>query len=436
MGKYRNKVELIVEYFKESECLEKKRKLGVEVEHFVLEAESLKATTYYEEDGIEDLLRELAERDWEPKLEKGHVLGLEGEGARVTLEPGGQLELSILPQDSIQELEDIYLDFVREVTSILDCQGKRLYCLGYQPKSRIDEIPMLPKERYEYMHDYFGDRGKYAYNMMKSTGAIHVNFDYLGEEDYMKKNLVANVLSPLIYTILDNSPFFEGEVSEKGGLRRLIWENCDSERCGYPPGLFTHGFGYRDYAEYLLNTPPMVYEKKGELVYSKDKLLKEILLEDLDPTREELEYLLTTVFPDVRTKNHLEIRMGDSLPYPYSFAYLCFWKGLLYSEDNLDNLYGSFKDITKNQFLDRKRRIAEKGVKANWGSVSIFQTYRNLLELAERGLKPGERERLKPLKILAEKEITPRQKILKALQDGKSKALAWCNLTDIIDKEE
>ncbi|MCF7890195.1 glutamate--cysteine ligase [Candidatus Bipolaricaulota bacterium] len=433
MGKYRNKLELIVDYLKESECHSEERELGVEVEHFVLESQSLKATTYYEEDGIEDLLTELTERNWEPKWEEGRVVGLEGESARVALEPGGQLELSILPQDSVEDLRDIYLDFVREVVAILDGWGNALFCLGYQPKSKIEEIPLLPKKRYTYMHDYFGNKGKYAHHMMKSTSAIHVNFDYFDEEDYVKKNLVANVLSPLVYTVLDNSPFFESEVTENEGLRRSIWENCDSERCGFPPGLFKAEFGYRDYAEYLLNTPPMVYEKGGELVYSKDKLLKEILLEDLDPNVGELEYLLTTVFPDVRTKNHLEIRMGDSLPYPYSFAYLCFWKGLLYSEDNLDNLYKIFKDITRDQFIERKRKLTEKGLAASWGSDSILSAYRDLLELAEQGLESGESVYLKPLKQLAEKEITPRQKTLNFLSEGKAKALSWCNLNEIIN---
>ncbi|MBS3789132.1 glutamate--cysteine ligase, partial [Candidatus Bipolaricaulota bacterium] len=411
------------------------RKLGIEVEHFVLEAKSLQATSYHREKGIEDLLRKLAGGNWKPKMEKGHVVGLKGEEAKVTLEPGGQLELSIFPQGSIEEMKDIYLNFVRQVTLILDDWGKKLFCLGYQPKSRLNEISMTPKERYGYMHDYFSERGKYAHNMMKSTCAIHVNLDYFNEEDYEKKNLVANVLSPIVYTVLDNSPFFEGEVREKEGLRRLIWDNCDSDRCGYPSRVFTNGFGYRGYAEYLLNTPPMVYEKGGKLVYSKDKLLKDILLEELNPTKEELEYVLTTVFPDVRTKNHLEIRMGDSLPYPYSFAYICFWKGLIYSQDNLNNLHKRFKGITGDQFLSRKRRLAEKGVEANWGTIPIFQAYRDLLELAEEGLDKGEREYLKPLKTLAEKDITPRQKTLKSLSEGKSNALTWCNLNEIIEKE-
>jgi len=436
MVNHERKVDLLVNYFDSSECSEAERKIGIELEHFVVKSESLEATTYYEEKGIEALLRTLADRSWEPKLEEGHVTGLEGERARVALEPGGQLELSVLPQNSVSELETIYLDFVREVTSILRVWGESLLCLGYQPESGVEEIPIIPKERYDYMYDYFGNKGKYAYNMMKATGAIHVNLDYLNEKDYVKKNLVANVLSPLVYTILDNSPYFEGQISDEEEIRRLIWENCDVDRCGYPAGLFEGEFGYGDYAEYLLDTPPMVYKKQDELIYSKDKLLEEILLEDLDPTEEEMDYLLTTVFPDVRTKDHLEIRMGDSLPYPYSFAYLAFWKGLLYDEDNLNQLYDKYKDLTGGEFLGRKRRLTEQGTDAKWGENDLFSAYRDLLDLAVEGLDPEERDYLEPLSELANKGITPKQKTLKIGDRGKLRALSWCNMNEIINQKE
>jgi glutamate--cysteine ligase len=436
MVSHERKVDLLVNYFENSECSEDERTMGIELEHFVVKSESLEATTYYEEKGIEALLRTLAGRSWEPKLEGGHVTGLEGQRARVALEPGGQLELSILPQNSVSDLETIYLDFVREVTSVLGDWNESLICLGYQPESGVEEIPLIPKERYDYMYDYFGDRGKYAYNMMKATGAIHVNLDYLNEKDYVKKNLVANVLSPLVYTVIDNSPYFEGEISDEAGIRGLIWENCDVDRCGYPVGLFEGEFGYRDYAEYLLKTPPMVYKKQDELVYSKDKLLEEILLEDLDPTEEDMDYLLTTVFPDVRTKDHLEIRMGDSLPYPYSFAYLVFWKGLLYDEENLNQLYEKYKDLTEEEFLDGKLHLTERGTDANWGGEGLFSAYRDLLELAAEGLDPEERYYLEPLSELAEKGMTPKQKTLKMGDIGKARALSWCNLNKIINQKE
>jgi len=436
MTKFKKKLDLLAEYFSSSECSEDERKLGIELEHFVVGTETLKATSYPEEKGIETLLRALANRNWEPKLEREHVIGLKGERAEVGLEPGGQLELSVLPRSSVSDLETIYLDFVKEVISILKDWDKSLLCLGYQPESTVDEIPIIPKERYNYMYDYFGNKGKYAYNMMKATGAIHVNLDYFSERDYVKKNLVANVLSPLVYTVLDNSPYFEGEISDENGLRRLIWENCDTVRCGYPAGLFDGEFGYTNYAEYLLKTPPMVYKKEGKLVYSKNKLLEDIFLEDIDPTREELDYLLTTVFPDVRTKDHLEIRMGDSLPYPYSFAYLAFWKGLLYDEDNLTELYDKYEDVTEKEFLDRKRCLTERGTDAKWGEKDLFSAYRDLLELASEGLEPEEREYLEPLIELAEKRITPKRKTLGSSDKGKVKALSWCNMNEIINQEE
>ncbi len=426
----------MVDYFKASRAPGRDWKLGMEVEHFVLETDSLRAVTYCQEEGIEDLLESLAAAWWSPKGRARHFLGLEGERARVTLEPGGQLELSIFPQESLTDVEEVYLDCVRQVLSILEERGMSLYCLGYQPESGIAEIPILPKERYDYMADYFRDRGKYAHNMMKATGAIHVSFDYAHREDYVRKNLVANALAPLVYAVLDNAPFFEGEVYEGKGLRRRIWENCDRDRCGHPEGLFYGDFGYRDYAKYLLAVPPMVYKEGGELIYSGEKTLEDILLEELEPTEEELEYLLTTVFPDVRTKNHLEVRMADSLPYPYSLAYLAFWKGLLYSRENLEELYGEYKALSADDFRERKGRISDRGVEAKWNSGSVFSTFRELLRMARRGLGPGEQGYLKPLEELAQAGLTPREKTLEGLSDGKIEGLAWCNLNNAIGSEE
>jgi len=436
LTKYREKIELIVDYFRKSECPREERKLGIEVEHMVVEADSFRAVNYYEDEGIEDLLKALVGRNWDPVTEEGYVIGLENSNANVSLEPGGQLELSILPRKTISELEEIYLSFVRGVVAILDSWDKSLLCVGYQPKSCIDEIPMVPKQRYDYMRDYFGNKGKYAYNMMKGTGATHVNLDFRDEQDYAKKNLVANILSPLVYSVLDNAPFFEGEVNRKPGLRRKIWENCDEERCGYPSSLFGGDFSYSDYAKYFLSVPPMVYSKDGELVYSEDKPLEDILLEDLEPSEEEIEYLLTTIFPDVRTKDHLEIRMGDSLPYPYNIAYLAFWRGLLYDEANLDNLYERYKRLSSDQFLERKEKLADNGPKAAWGRETVFSAYRNLLELAETGLGSEDKGRLESLMELAKEEITPRDKTQKLLSEGKVKALSWCNMNEIINQEE
>ena len=422
---YSEKVDLLVDYFRGSEVASGDGKLGLELEHMVLDGETLETLSYREEGGIEDLLRALTEQDWEPVLEGGHVVGLTSEEANVTLEPGGQLELSIGPRDSLDELESLYREFLQEVLSILEKHGSKLMALGYQPESRVKDIEIIPKPRYDYMYDYLGDKGEYAHNMMKGTGAIHVNVDYFNETDYIKKNAVANYLAPVVYAVLDNSPFFEGEVYDAGSLRARIWDNCDPDRCGYPEGVFVGRFGYEDYAEYVLNVPVMVYKKDGNLVYEKEDKVSDIM--DENTTEEELEYLLSTVFPDVRTKGHLEVRMADSLPYPYSLSYAAFWKGLLYDRKNLDFLYRRYRGVSPAEYSETREEV-RSGKGGGAVSDETFSFYRELLKAAESGLAENEVEYLEPLKKLTAEGETPKARTLNRLDRGKQRALSWCEI--------
>jgi glutamate--cysteine ligase len=423
---HEKKVQLFVEYFRRSEVDPGDRKLGLELEHLVVEKDSLTAASYYEEGGIEDLLLDLSEFDWEPVNENGHVVGMEADRASLTLEPGGQVEISIDPEESLSDLEDIYLGFLEKATSILDRRGKRLLALGYQPETRIEDIKILPKERYDHMYDYFENKGEYAHNMMKGTGAVHVNVDYANELDYVKKNAVANFLTPVIYGALDNSPFFQGRIHEVGSLRATIWNNCDPDRCGYPDGVFDGRFGYQDYAEYLLEVPVMVYRKDGELFYDGKKRVKDVVDEDL--TEGELEYLLSTVFPDVRTKGHLEIRMGDSLPLPYSMAYAALWKGLLYDRENLDFLHRRCNGLDPDEYRGTLQKVRQGSESRTEGDGGIFSFYRELIKTAENGLPADEERYLEPLKRFAEEGVTPKSRTLNRLDEGKAEALSWCDV--------
>ncbi|MFP4136626.1 MAG: glutamate--cysteine ligase [Candidatus Acetothermia bacterium] len=425
------KVRLLVNYFKESEVEREERKLGLELEHMVVEKGSLEATSYYEEGGIEDLLFALSERDWDPVREGEHLLGLESDKASLTLEPGGQVEISIAPQEGLEELENVYAGFLEEAVEILERTGKKLLAIGYQPESSVEEIKLLPKKRYDYMYDYFADRGQYAHNMMKGTGSVHVNLDYTDEADYIQKNAVATYLTPMVYAAVDNSPFFEGQVHERGSTRARIWDNCDPERCGYLEGTFSDRFGYHDYAEYLLNVPVMIYRKGGELFYDKERRVEDVIAPDL--TEKELKYLLSTVFPDVRTRSYLEVRMGDALPLPYSMAYAALWKGLLYDRENLGFLYRTCSEVDPGEYRNTREKV-QRGERSGDGDLQeLFSFYKELIRAAEEGLRPDEEKYLAPLKELAERYSTPKKRTLEGLEDGKEEALAWCDMKNCIE---
>jgi len=211
--------EKITAYFKESEKSKDLFRIGSEFEHFIVDANTLKAISYYGDKGVKSTLQELMKKGWEGKYEDNHLMGLEKNGSTITLEPGAQVELSTRTCENIHEIENIYLSFLHDIIPILNKKNQYMIAIGYQPESSIADIPFIPKERYKYMSEYFKKRGKYAHNMMKGTASLQVAVDYSSEEDYIKKFRVANVISPFISYIFDDSPFFEGAVWRKSTLR-------------------------------------------------------------------------------------------------------------------------------------------------------------------------------------------------------------------------
>lgn len=416
---YQKQIDTFVNYFKNAERKRKNHKIGLEFEHLILKND-LTAVSYFEEQGIESLLLELSKGEWEKVYEGEHLIGLKDNEKAVTLEPGGQLELSLIPFSDLKKIEKIYLEFIENLTEVLNKRDQKLAVLGYQPESSIKDITMLPKKRYDYMYQYFKKRGKYAHNMMKGTASVQMSIDYINEEDYIKKMRVGYFLSPLIYYLFDNTPFFEGQIAADSSIREEIWTNCDSQRSGIIAGIFDKKFGYSDYAEYLLNTPPIIRKKEGELIYTGDQLLKNVMQND---KLEEVEHFISMVFPDVRTKKYIEIRSADALPYPYNFAFAALLKALFYNQENLDYLYQESLKYNQQQFSRFKEEIlrAKENKKREELIADIFKR-------AENVLNQDELKYLRKLKKVYLEYGRLKFKTLSDLDQGKAEALNWCLL--------
>jgi len=416
---YQKQLDTFISYFKSAESKKENHKIGLEFEHLILK-ENLTAVSYFEKQGIESLLYELSLDGWEKVYEGDNLIGLKDNNKNVTLEPGGQLELSIVPYADLKQIENIYLGFTDKLKKILNKRGQKLAVLGYQPESLIKDIPMLPKKRYDLMYKYFKNRGKYAHHMMKGTASVQMSIDYINEEDYIKKMRVAYFLSPLIYYLFDNTPFFEAQIAVDSSVREAIWTNCDSQRSGIIEGVFDKDFGYFDYAEYLLNTPPIIRKKEGELIYTGNKLLKEVMEND---KMEELEHFLSMVFPDVRTKKYIELRSADALPYPYNFGFAALLKALFYNQENLNYLYQKSLKYNQERFVKFKKEILgpKKNIKREELIVNIFKR-------AENDAAQSELKYIKQLKKLCSKYGRLKFKTLDNLHQGKKKALNWCFL--------
>lgn len=425
-------IQEFINYFKKSEKNPDDFKIGVELEHFIIDKDTLKSVNYYDEGGVKDTLEQMQSLGWEGAYEGENILGLSNRTQVVSLEPGSQFEFSIKsPCADIRGIEKEYFSFLKQVIPILEKKNQYLVATGYHPLSKIDDFPIIPKERYDYMFEYFKSRGTHAHNMMKGTAALQVALDFSSEEDYIKKFQVTNALSPVIYALFDNAYYFEGGVWGKHNLRSYIWENTDKDRSGVVEVAFDENFGYEKYAQYILNNPPILIDDGKKVYYTGKQLAKEIFDPD-SYTKEELEHILTMVFPDVRTKKYIEIRMMDSLPYPLSFSVIALWKGLLYHEGNLNTLYNALKEIDLQDVNTAKEDILQRGLEGRLKGKSIYEIAQWIVKLAKNALKEEEIKYILPLEEMIGNKTNPYEITREKASLGRKESIRWCILNHLI----
>jgi glutamate--cysteine ligase len=432
---YKKQLNKFENYFRNSEKEVGMEALGVEVEHFVVDEEDLHTIAYSKEDGIEEILCQLLDRGWQGKRE-GNVLVQVDKGDKVvTLEPGGQLEISIEPHFKIPDLEVKYFEFLSELIPILNKNNQLLVATGYQIEDKISEIEWNPKKRYKIMSSYLAKQGKYAHNMMKGSASIQVAVDYINEEDFVKKFRIANALAPAVAVLFDNTAFFEGEKYQKHTIRTDIWSNCDDDRSGTVREAFESDFGYRKYAEYILNRPPILLKRDSKFINTGDKTCREIFIDEKLGI-EELEHVLTMFFPDVRAKNFIEIRMIDSLPPKLALAAIAFWKGLLYDQHNLEQVYELVMELTYDDVLEARKDVVENGLQAYLGDYQVLELSKKLIKMAKAGLSVIEQGYLSPIEEFIMEGKSPVAKTRAKLAQGcsKRKALEWLILNSRLEE--
>lgn len=363
--------ERFINFFKQAEKKEADFMIGAEFEHFIIEKTSRRTITYAEEKGIKYILTSLAkEHNWKADFINENIIGLHKKEVKITLEPAGQLEISIVQQQKIKTITEIYFSVISDLLTAVEPLNYEIVALSYQPCTSIKEIPMIPKKRYKLMYNYFANKGSLAHNMMKGTAAIQAAIDFSSEEDFIKKIRLAYKMSPLISLIFDNSFFFEGKYYPHNLLRQTIWQNCDDERCGILPCLFKENFGYDVYANYILNIPPIFILDKNHEIKKWDKPLKFIYSDKWD--EKQFRHTFSMHFPDVRARNYIEIRVADALPYPMNICLLYFYQAIFYNKsafEKINSLLGHINDrqTIKNAIND----ISSKGFKAKYGEKDL-----------------------------------------------------------------
>ncbi|HZV24536.1 MAG TPA: glutamate--cysteine ligase, partial [Luteimonas sp.] len=317
-------------------------RIGTEHEKFGFRLDDLRPPTFDGERGIEAVLEGLTRFGWSRIQENGRTIALTRDGASVTLEPAGQLELSGAPLETIHETCIETNGHLREVKDVAQELQLGFLGMGFQPKWRREDMPWMPKGRYGIMRRYMPTVGDLGLDMMTRTCTVQVNLDFSDEADMVKKFRVSLALQPIATALFADSPFTDGKPNGYLSYRSHIWTDTDADRTGMLDFVFEDGFGYERYVDYLLDVPMYFAYRNGIYVDAAGKSFRDFLDGRLDvlpgtlPTLRDWSDHMTTAFPEVRLKKYLEMRGADGGPWNRLCALPAFWVGLLYDDAALD----------------------------------------------------------------------------------------------------
>ena len=369
-------------------------RVGTEYEQVGVYTATGRAAPYSGAAGIETILRELASRyGWKPKLEDGRIIALYRDQASVTLEPGGQLELAGGQCATIHEAHQEFTTYSREIASVGSDFGISFLGLGIQPISAVNDIEMVPKQRYRIMAPYMSTVGKLGLRMMKQTAAVQVNLDYADEADAMDKLRTAMGLSPIVNAMFANSSIAEGKLSGYVSLRGHIWTDTDPARAGLLPFVFSGTTGFEEYVKWALDAPMYFTIRSGRYVDLTGMPFRRFLTHghgDMRATTGDWSLHLTTLFLEARLKTYLEVRTPDSQPSHLALAVPALWKGVLYEPGCLEAAWDLVKRWSWDERICAYHDAHRDGLRTRVGRVSLLDLAREILAIAWHGLDQQE----------------------------------------------
>lgn len=413
------------------------RCIGMELEHFMVTKEGQRPVAYDDDPqsgapGVRRVLERLRPLYRDVIIEtqpdgSENLIGLSREYCTITLEPGAQFEISMGPVWELGDLYEMYRRFRVELDAVLDEFGYELVELGYHPVACARDIPLIPKNRYRFMDEYFRDTGQHGICMMRATASTQVSIDYTSLEDAVSKFRVATALTPLFAFITDNSPVFEGQrvgrrelgpthgsgrVTDTGLVvpyrmtRTAVWDDVDAQRCMTAPGVFEDGFGFERYAAEVLRGAAIFSVEHNEWGEKRSVQRKGLTFEEVFSGREldcaDVEHILSLYFYDVRFKTYIEIRAADSLPFAYALAYAALVKGLFYEPGTVGALAARFAGLDAAAVARAKRALCEEGFEAVVYGMRAAEWLDELMGMAKGALEGAEAEYLEPLAALIE----------------------------------
>ena len=383
----------LIEYFYQGTKSKNKIKIGVEHEKFILNKDTLLPVSYDEKNGIKNILEKLTLTGWKPLYDDNQqtIIALKKGKEAITLEPGGQIELSGAPLDNIHETCEETTNHLRELKKLGNEFNFILLGMGVEPNLGLDDFPWMPKQRYGIMKKYMKKVGTLGQHMMKRTCTNQVNIDYSSEEDMVEKFRIMLNLEAIATAMFSNSPFDQGKISKYKSLRSHFWHNTDADRTGLLPFVFEKDFNFENYTNYALNVPMYFINRDNKYIdmtqYTfKDYLEGKSINIKHEATLKDWEDHLTTLFPQARLKQYLEIRSMDACNWDLICSQPAFWIGILYD----DEISNKINEITEGwseedrEYLNK--RVPEEGLQTEFKGKKLISYAKEFFNLSKKGL--------------------------------------------------
>ena len=407
-------------------------RIGTEHEKFAYDPVTFLPLPYEGEKGIRAVLEGLTRFGWEPVLENGNPIALtKPDQSSVTLEPGGQVELSGAPLETIHQTCGELGDHLKQVKEVAEELDVGFMGLGYRAKARLDQVPWMPKGRYKIMREYMPKVGSMGHEMMLATCTVQVNLDYASEERMVRMFRAALALQPVATALWANSPFKHGEKNGYLSYRSHIWTDTDPDRTGMLPFVFEDGFGFERYVDYMLDVPMYFVYRNGSYIDASGQSFRDFMKGELPALPGEIPAMsdwvdhMTTAFPEVRLKRFLEMRGADGGPWGYLCALPAFWVGLLYDDDALAAAGELTRDWTIEEMQALRRHVPREALHTRFRSGTVQDLALRALDIAHDGLRARAR-----LDRSGQDETHFLQPLIRIAKSGKSPAEELLELYD------
>jgi glutamate--cysteine ligase len=368
-------------------------RIGTEHEKFVYDLKTFRPVPYEGPNGIRALLEGMTRFGWEPVKEGPHIIGGYQNGASISLEPGGQFELSGAALKTLHETcaeVNTHQEQVREVCNEL---GLGVLGLGFAPDWQLDEVPIMPKGRYKIMRDYMPKVGGYGREMMFRTCTVQVNLDFSSEADMVKKFRVGLALQPVSTALLANSPFRVGKPNGFLSYRSHIWTDVDNARAGMLPWVFEDGMSFERYVDYALDVPMYFLYRDGKYIDMAGKSFRDFLarkipeVKHIEPTMADWADHLTTIFPEVRLKKFLEMRGSDAGAWRRICGMPALWVGIYYDQVALDAAWDMVKGWTCEERQQMRDSVPRLALKTPFRDTNVGELAKRMIEISAEGLR-------------------------------------------------